>query len=254
MAALEWALVETDTFNLTSDDSPYEQPIASSEPATGLQEPPANGKAEPIAETVVAASICKEVATPSNGRNKNGSKPPQLQDPELTSVVKEYDRLARRLKVPAMSQQDGRYPVYVIFSVRRRLEAVYGVRIADLLVSEMQALAETISGRKGWSARLFMPDDPALMTPLGLSPLQTIDPWELKLALADLDAALYRRGECIGAVLIVGGPEIVPFHNLPNPVDDQDDDVPTDAPLCHARRELLHPGMAAWPPSGWRRG
>jgi hypothetical protein len=82
------------------------------------------------------------------------------------------------------------------------------------------------------------------LSQLDLSPLQTIDPWELKLALVDLDSALYRRGERIGAVLIVGGPEIVPFHHLPNPVDDQDDDVPTDAPYATRDENYFIP---EWP-------
>lgn len=241
---LEWALLESDPDSFSSTVTTGEQANASSEPAADSQDSANDARVGRIAGAALAASMCTTVASPSNGRNKNGSKPPPPLDTELTSVVQEYDRLARRMKQPAISQQDGRFPVYVIFSVRSRLEAVYGVRIADLLVSEMQALAETISGRKGWSARLFMPDDPALLAPLGLSPLQTIDPWELKLALVDLDAALYKRGERIGAVLIVGGPEIVPFHHLPNPVDDQDEDVPTDAPYTTRDENYFIP---EWP-------
>ena len=56
------------------------------------------------------------------------------------------------------------------------------------------------------------------------------DAWQLKLIIADLDAALEKRGERIGALLIVGGPEVVPFHNLPNPVEDADAEVPSDNP------------------------
>ena len=62
--------------------------------------------------------------------------------------------------------------------------------------------------------------------------LRTTIAWQLKLILGDLDAALEKRGERIGAVLIVGGPEIVPFHNLPNPVEDADMDVPSDNPYA----------------------
>ncbi len=59
---------------------------------------------------------------------------------------------------------------------------------------------------------------------------QANDPWGLKLALTDLDIALRKRGERIGCLLIVGGPDVVPFHRLPNPVDDVDIDVPSDNP------------------------
>jgi hypothetical protein len=241
---LEWILFESDADGLPILNITDEQAVALSSPVIDSQDSATHVDGGLIASATVAASVCRTVTTPTNGRNKNGSKPQPPLDSDLNSIIQEYDRLARRMKLPAISQQDDRYPVYVIFSVRSRLEAVYGARIADLLVSEMQALAETITGRKGWSSRLFIPDDAALMSSLGLSPLQTIDPWELKLALVDLDSALYRRGERIGAVLIVGGPEIVPFHHLPNPVDDQDDDVPTDAPYTTRDENYFIP---EWP-------
>jgi hypothetical protein len=241
---LEWALFESDVESLAFTDITDEQVLNPSEAITGTPESTIRDNVGPQVSAPVAVAMCRSVATPSDGGNNNGSKSQSPIDSELTSIVQEYDRLARRLKLPPISQQDGRYPVYVVFSVRSRLEAVYGVRIADLLVSEMQALTETIAGRKGWNARLFTPDDPALLSPLGLSPLRTIDPWELKLSLVDLDKALYHRGERIGAVLIVGGPEIVPFHHLPNPVDDQDDDVPTDAPYATRDENYFIP---EWP-------
>ena len=43
----------------------------------------------------------------------------------------------------------------------------------------------------------------------------------------------------IGAVLIVGGNEIVPFHNLPNPTDDSDKTVLSDNPYSSASGNYL---------------
>jgi hypothetical protein len=48
----------------------------------------------------------------------------------------------------------------------------------------------------------------------------------------------------IGAVLIAGGPEVVPFHHLPNPVDDLDDDVPSDNPYATRNENYFIP---EWP-------
>ena len=45
-------------------------------------------------------------------------------------------------------------------------------------------------------------------------------------------------------MLIVGGPEIVPFHCLPNPVDDQDNDVPSDNPYATRDENFFIP---EWP-------
>jgi hypothetical protein len=75
-------------------------------------------------------------------------------------------------------------------------------------------------------------DDAACTTPFGIKPSVYNDAWKIKLAVADLDAALKKKGEMIGALLIVGGPEIVPFHHLPNPTDDSDSQVISDNPYA----------------------
>jgi hypothetical protein len=139
---------------------------------------------------------------------------------------------------------DGRYPIYVLFSVRSRMQAVYGQKALELIETEMQRLVEVLQRRRGWGARLFWADAPQNQEKLGIQTGRTTSAWELKLALADLDEALAKRGEMIGAVLIVGGPEIVPFHCLPNPVDDQDDEVASDNPYATRDENYFVP---EWP-------
>lgn len=163
---------------------------------------------------------------------------------EIQAIEDEIETLAARLNLSGVTRQDGRFPIYVIFSTRSRLQAVYGAKIAGLLEGEMEQLAETIRSRPGWGARVFLADDPACTLPIESKPAKPDDPWELKLALSDLDDALAKRGERIGAVLIVGGPEIVPFHCLPNPVEDQDHDVPSDNPYATRDENFFIP---EWP-------
>jgi len=77
---------------------------------------------------------------------------------------------------------------------------------------------------------MMLADDPSSMANFGLKPTLSEDPWALKLALVDLDKALAQKGLMIGALLIVGGPDVVPHHKLPNPVADIDTEVPSDNP------------------------
>jgi hypothetical protein len=149
---------------------------------------------------------------------------------ELIPIRKELELVASRLQQPEAIQSEGRFPVYVIFSSRKKLFDVYGETGAEEILTAMSRIKANISLRKGWDALVFLPDDPQCSEPLGISLAESEDPWQLKLALADLDVALAKRGEMIGALLIVGGPEIIPFHRLPNPVDDDDADVPSDNP------------------------
>ncbi len=140
--------------------------------------------------------------------------------------------LAEKYHDPKLSQADGRFPVYVVFSTKMGLEKKYGGQIQSIIENEMHRLASTIASSPDWDGLVYLPDDPALMERFGLSAVDGVDPWSLKLALADLDQALAKKGSMIGAVLIVGGDEIVPFHHLPNPTDDMDEDVLSDNPYA----------------------
>jgi hypothetical protein len=146
----------------------------------------------------------------------------------LRSVQDELNKLASRLKQPNLAHSDGRFPIYVIFTTQSGLESQYGVAGAASVDIEMKRLVQATRSRKQWGAILYYADKGGY----GVLPTKPTDPWGLKLALVDLDAALAQGGERIGAVLIVGGPQVVPFHHLPNPVDDADMDVPSDNPYA----------------------
>jgi tetratricopeptide (TPR) repeat protein len=162
----------------------------------------------------------------------------------LEDVQSELERLAHRLNRPAIARADGRFPVYVILTIQSALKSHYGDQGAAEVLSEMGLLADTIrqqTKRRSsphldvfsyWGARVFCPDEAERSSQLGIKPARPGDAWGIKLALADLDKALSRNGERIGAVLIVGGPEIVPFHKLPNPVEDDDKEVLSDNPYA----------------------
>lgn len=159
----------------------------------------------------------------------------------LRPIQDELERVAERLHQSGLANTDGRFPVYVVMTTRAGLEAHYGAKATTLIEQEMKRLTAIVQQRRDWHALLFFADQPSFPD---VKPARFNDPWSLKLALADLDAALGQKGEMIGAVLIVGGPEVVPFHNLPNPVDDADDDVPSDNPYSTRDENYFIP---EWP-------
>jgi hypothetical protein len=178
--------------------------------------------------------------TTRHQRKNPQASPRTPHDPEaLKDIRSDLARLASHLKQPQLANADGRFPVFVIFSTRTGLEVQYGPG-AILIEAEMKRLAQAtlIKGRRG--AILFYGDEGLY----GVQPAKPNDPWALKLALADLEVALGKQGERIAAVLIVGGPEVVPFHHLPNPVDDADTDVPSDNPYATRDENYFIP---EWP-------
>jgi hypothetical protein len=204
--------------NLGSDEYPTAYTYSSLEPSESKNTIPAIS-----IPTTVAQSLSKE------------NEPQPLSD-QAKAVQTELERLADELKRPHLAREDGRFPVYVVFTTRKGLESYYGTADFQKIDQELKKLAAVIHGQKinqeYWGALLFYADDPAYTQPYNLQPSPPDDAWQLKLILSDLDTALEKRGERIGALLIVGGPEIVPFHNLPNPVEDADNEVPSDNPYA----------------------
>ena len=157
---------------------------------------------------------------------------PPGKDEVIRTVEETFTRLAKQMKKPGLGRADGRYPVYVILSTLKGLDNQYGPQTRNVLVKVMNQIVENVSHRSGWNAMIFMPDDIEAVNKLGVKPVDALDPWKLKLAIADLDQALAKKGQMIGAILIAGGPEVVPFHNLPNPTYDSDKEIPSDNPYA----------------------
>lgn len=149
---------------------------------------------------------------------------------EVSEAKKIFDRLAKNLNVKADRVVDGRFPIYVVMSSKKKLVQKYGVDSANVIIAQMQRLVEIVQNKRQWGAMLYLPDDGANMAEIGLDQITDVDPWKLKLGLQDLDIHLDGKGAMIGALLIVGGNDVIPFHSLPNPTDDVDDIIYSDNP------------------------
>lgn len=151
-------------------------------------------------------------------------------DPVLQEVENSFTKMAWEIGQPVLAQKDERFPAHVILSMRHGLVDQFGEQSTQVIIGEMQELAKTVEARIGWTSIVLLPDDLVSCGKYNITPVDTLDPWKIKLALVDLDKALERTGQRIGSVLIVGGDKVVPFHHLPNPTDDSDADVPSDSP------------------------
>ncbi len=175
---------------------------------------------------------------PSSGEQPVG-------DETLLAVRNEFDRLAQRLNARRPSEhQEARLPAYIVLSSHTRLVQEIGPSGFKRANEAIMNLVEVVRRKSGWGAYRIYIDDPRSLEPFGLMPSDPGNAWQIKLRLADLDQALAERGEMIGAVLIVGGHNIVPFHMLPNPTDDDDDSVPSDNPYAATDENYFAP---EWP-------
>jgi len=185
----------------------------------------------PATATSHSTQVTPLTATARANRNGQPAASSAATSESLHSVQAELEKVAARLQKRHLARTEGRFPVYVVFTTRRGLAHHYGIQL-PAIEAAMKRLVKAVAARPDWEAVLFIADDAASTKAFGMQPVQPDDPWKLKLALGDLDVVLGRRGQMIGAVLIVGGPEVVPFHNLPNPMEDADADVPSDNPYA----------------------
>ena len=157
---------------------------------------------------------------------------------------KEFQKIAKSIKKDYSGKLDGRFPVYVIFTTRTGIIQQYGQQTYNVIEQLFNQINSIVQKKPGWDSLIFVPDDPKMQKNLKLAPITVIDPWKLKLSLHELDKMLAKRGEKIGALLIVGGNEIVPFHKLPNPTDDVDDEIMSDNPYGSLDNNYFMPN---WP-------
>ncbi|MFP3854552.1 MAG: C25 family cysteine peptidase [Anaerolineales bacterium] len=151
----------------------------------------------------------------------------------LEQVKNEFGRLASRInaRTPGDSEED-RTPVYLAISSKTRLLQEVGESGFGRIDEALNKLVKAVQARQGWSARKVYIDDPASLKHFNLKPVDPNNAWQIKLRLGDIDQELADHGQMIGAVLIVGDHRIIPFHMLPNPTEDEDQEIPSDNPYA----------------------
>lgn len=138
---------------------------------------------------------------------------------------------------PEMAEEEGfgspdLRPAEVILSSKTRMREKYGeggfLRISEKLAT----LAEAVSAATGMEAHLVYVDDQNSLAAYGLQPVDFRDPFSIRSLLVSLEKVLASRGQKGSFLLLVGGEGIIPFFRLPNPTDDPDGEVLSDAPYA----------------------
>ncbi|MBN1438362.1 MAG: tetratricopeptide repeat protein [Anaerolineales bacterium] len=167
------------------------------------------------------------------------------EDSGLDDLRRELDRVAGRLRVrKGTRKKDSRQPAYLILTSRKRLTAIYGAGALPQIDDRLQSILRSKRGMGGWSAYLADVDDSENLKAFGLSPVDPANAWQVKTLISGICAFLEEKSEMLGALLIVGGEEVIPFHRLPNPADDDDADVPSDNPYAARDENYFVP---EWP-------
>jgi hypothetical protein len=135
-------------------------------------------------------------------------------------------------------------PVYVIVSSRKALTDKYGQNGFERLDLDLHDLKQAVEAGVGIEAIVLYVDDEASLRPFDVDPVDGANPYKVKILIDSVDEQLVGRGQRIRYLLIVGGDRIIPFHRLPNPVEDQDALVHSDNPYACRDGNYLVPDRA----------
>ena len=131
--------------------------------------------------------------------------------------------------------------IYVILTSYTGLKRKYGPKTADVIIQQLDNIEGAIEKNPRWKPIVFIPDLAENTTNFGLKTIGKVDPWKIKLALMDLNSIIKKSEQSIGAVLIVGNDDVIPFHQLPNPTEDSDQYVLSDNPYSTSSSNYLLP-------------
>jgi len=176
-------------------------------------------------------------------KNKKSTGSIDLLDNEPETPIN-LEELNQNTQSELQLNADTRFPSYLVLSSKSALKNRFGRKAFNEIDAALRHLVTSTSALSNWDACMVYVDDVDSLRRYQLDPVDPSNPWEIKNLIADLDEALRRQGEMIGAMLIVGGPQIIPFHHLPNPVDDDDKDVPSDNPYASLDENYFVP---SWP-------
>jgi tetratricopeptide (TPR) repeat protein len=190
------------------------------------------------------ATVARQEKRPPNETSLTGP----IASEEVAEIQAQLDTLAARLtpkSAPPVIEHS------VLLSSRVRLTQLYGADGFALVDNAIRALAEAQTREVRLRAHVIYVDEAESLKPFRLDPVNPTNAWDIKLLIGQLVEHFKKVDETLGALLIVGGAEVIPFHHLPNPTEDPDPDIPSDNPYATSDDNYFVP---EWPvgriPSG----
>lgn len=181
-------------------------------------------------------------ATEEDNRRIDGARPPAAEraaDPEVKNFIAVAERVRQRLidssaaPKPLLPYADGRTFTQVVLSSRAALQRRFGADGFSAVDQRLQQYAMALQRRGVMAHICYCDDEASLRLDEGIAAAPaSAEAGALRDLLRTLSGALAERGRTLGAALLVGGDEIVPFHRLPNPLPDDDIVVLSDNPYA----------------------
>jgi hypothetical protein len=83
----------------------------------------------------------------------------QVAAESVRSVQDELDKIATKLGKKTLTQKDGRFPMYVVFTSRTGLKRQFGQHGLSVIEQKMKQVVRSIGERPDWGSVLVYSDD-----------------------------------------------------------------------------------------------
>lgn len=167
------------------------------------------------------------------------------ESPSLRDIQVEMARLTDHLmgaEAPQIPERPSAVSALTIVTSKAALQAKFGAEFIPRLGEAVHRLIQAIGPADNRAIHFVALDDREQMAGLGATaPENPSDAAHIKSAVDSLADGLLTQGQDMRHVLILGGDDIVPFCRVPNPTEDQDEDIYTDAPYAARNGSTLLP-------------
>jgi len=129
--------------------------------------------------------------------------------------------------------------VRIAISNRGRIIARYGEEGYREIDARLSELCEATARSTGDESIKLYVDDGSCLSEFGVGAVEARDACVVTALLRRIESRLGSESKKVKSLLIVGGDQIIPFHRLDNPADDDDPEVLSDWPYAAAEDEPL---------------
>ena len=111
--------------------------------------------------------------------------------------------------------------VYLVVSSAENLRRKYGPHGFEIIDRKLRGLRDTLTSA-GYDARLLYVDEVKTLREFSLPPVSAVTSGPVKGLLDQVEARCREQGQTLKHTLLVGNEDVLPFHQFPNPTEDDD--------------------------------
>lgn len=166
------------------------------------------------------------------------------QDREVAAALQTIQEATRRLIGHAPLAVDARPATTLLVTHHAAFVEKYGAAAATAIIEAFKHYGAALAHRGIQTAYVLLDQRESLQHFGAIAPAVERTAPACKQVIDQVCAAIEATDQMVDAIVLIGGDDIIPFHQLPNPSQDADATIPSDNPYgCRASGSELAPDL-----------